>query len=53
MNVKWRPGTAGEYLTNLQAPPPWPRKALVILRNFSRRFILRQACCGHNGEPGC
>jgi len=53
MQMKPRRGTLGEYITNLKAPPPWPQKFFAILRNFSRRFILRQACCGHPGEPGC
>jgi len=53
MQTQPRRGTLSEYLTNLKAPPPWPAKLWVIARNFSRRFILRQACCGHDGEPGC
>ena len=53
MQMKYRYGTFGEYVTNLKAPPPWPQKIFVILRNISRRFILRQPCCGHDGEPGC
>ncbi len=53
MQAKPRRGTLREYVTNLNAPPPMPRKLVVIARNFSRRFILRQPCCGHDGEPGC
>lgn len=53
METQQRRGTIEESITNLNAPPPWPKKFFVILRNLSRRFILRQACCGHNGEPGC
>ncbi len=53
METKQRRGTLDEALTNLQAPPPLPRKVWVIARNLWRRVILRQNCCGHPGEPGC
>jgi hypothetical protein len=48
-----RYGSIGEYLTNLRAPMPLPRKIKLLLRNISIRIIKRQACCGHEGEPGC
>lgn len=53
MQTKQPGGVIGQYITNLKAPPPFPQKFFVIVHNFSRRFILRQACCGHAGEPGC
>ena len=33
----------------------WPltRRLAVAARNYARRVQLRQACCGHPGEPGC
>ncbi len=42
-----------DWFTNLNAPPPWPQKLRVIARNYWRRVVLRQTCCGHEGEPGC
>jgi hypothetical protein len=32
---------------------PLPRRIVVALRNVWLRVALRQACCGHDGEPGC
>ena len=32
---------------------PFPRRIVVALRNIGVRFVYRQACCGHDGEPGC
>ena len=40
-----------DFLTNLDAGPPWPRKAIPLLRNRTR--ALARGCCGHPGEPGC
>ncbi len=42
-----------DFLTNLDAPMPLPRKLRLLGRNLWRRVILRQNCCGHPGEPGC
>jgi hypothetical protein len=42
---------AADLLTNLHAPPPWPRKAVPLIANRLR--ALRHGCCGHPGEPGC
>lgn len=41
----------GDFLTNLDAGPPWPRKAIPLLRNRSRAMV--RGCCGHPGQPGC
>ena len=32
---------------------PLPRRIVVASRNAWLRVVLRQACCGHDGEPGC
>jgi hypothetical protein len=32
---------------------PLPLRIVVASRNAWRRVVLRQACCGHDGEPGC
>jgi hypothetical protein len=32
---------------------PLPRRIVVASRNVWLRVVLRQACCGHDGEPGC
>jgi hypothetical protein len=53
MNTRRRFPNPLDYLTNLQAPPPWPAKIRVIARNYWRRVVRRQLCCGHEGEPGC
>jgi hypothetical protein len=53
MQRRPRYGTFSEYLTNLNAPYPLPTKIRMILRNGFRRIVLRQLCCGHDGEPGC
>jgi len=42
-----------QILTNLDAPMPLPEKLAKLTRNLWRRTVLRQGCCGHNGEPGC
>lgn len=42
---------AADLLTNLQAPPPWPRKVRPLLANRLR--ALRHGCCDHPGHPGC
>lgn len=47
------PARFRQYVTNLKQPMPWPRKMRLLLRNLSLRFIRRQTCCGHGGEPGC
>jgi len=49
---KGRP-SARNFLTNLDAPMPWPRKLYLLTRNLSIRAVKRQSCCGHDGEPGC
>jgi hypothetical protein len=41
------------FLTNLDQPMPLPEKLGKLTRNLWRRAVLRQACCGHHGEPGC
>jgi hypothetical protein len=48
----WRT-TIGNFITNMDAPMPWPRKLSLLARNLWRRVALRQTCCGHAGEPGC
>jgi hypothetical protein len=40
-----------EFLTNLDAGPPWPKKAVPLLRNRAR--ALTRGCCGNPGQPGC
>lgn len=40
-------------LTNLDQPTPLPEKLSKLTRNLWRRVVLRQMCCGHDGEPGC
>ncbi len=42
-----------EFLTNLEQPMPLPEKLSKLIRNLWRRVVLRQTCCGHDGEPGC
>ena len=41
------------FLTNLDQPMPRREKLSKLVRNLWRRVALRQACCGHPGEPGC
>jgi hypothetical protein len=41
------------FVTNMNQPMPLPEKLSKLLRNFWRRGVLRQNCCGHPGEPGC
>jgi hypothetical protein len=41
------------FLTNLDQPMPLGVKLQKLVRNLWRRIALRQACCGHPGEPGC
>jgi hypothetical protein len=41
------------FLTNMNQPMPWQEKWGKLARNLWRRVILRQNCCGHEGEPGC
>jgi hypothetical protein len=45
--------SVGDFLTNFDQPMPFSQKLLKLVRNLSRRVILRQNCCGHLGEPGC
>ena len=45
-------GSLGELLTNLNQPMPLPEKLFKLTRNLWLRVVLRQACCGHDGEPG-
>ena len=47
------PGSLREFLTNLDQPLPLHQKLAKLARNLWRRVVLRQACCGHPGEPGC
>ena len=42
-----------DFLTNLDQPMPLGIKLRKLARNLWRRIALRQACCGHPGEPGC
>ena len=42
-----------DFFTNLNQPMPIHKKLARLTRNFARRVVLRQACCGHPGEPGC
>ncbi|HET9912967.1 MAG TPA: hypothetical protein VFQ13_13815 [Anaerolineales bacterium] len=42
-----------DFLTNLDQPMPLPEKLTKLTRNLWRRVVLRQNCCGHDGEPGC
>jgi hypothetical protein len=42
---------ARDFLTNLDAGPPWPGKAGTLIRNRAR--ALRHGCCGNPGQPGC
>jgi len=42
-----------DFLTNMQQDMPWPVKIQKLTRNLWRRIVLRQDCCGHEGEPGC
>lgn len=42
-----------DFLTNLDQPMALQQKLARLARNFARRVVLRQACCGHPGEPGC
>lgn len=41
------------FITNMDAPMPLPRKLYLLARNLSIRVVKRQNCCGHDGEPGC
>lgn len=43
-----------DYLRNLgRGDLSLSRRLALIARNYGRRLVLRQACCGHPGEPGC
>jgi hypothetical protein len=42
-----------DFLTNMDQAMPWPEKLAKLGRNLWRRVLLRQPCCGHDGEPGC
>jgi hypothetical protein len=53
MTQRPRYGTISEYLTNLDAPMPLPRKIRLLTRNLFLRVVRRKLCCGHHGEPGC
>jgi hypothetical protein len=46
-------GTFRQFLTNLDQPMSLPEKLSKLTGNLWRRVVLRQACCGHPGEPGC
>ena len=41
------------FFTNLDQPMPLPEKLYKLSRNLWRRVVLRQGCCGNDGEPGC
>ena len=45
--------TLSDFLTNMEQPMPLPEKLSKLSRNLWRRVVLRQNCCGHDGEPGC
>jgi hypothetical protein len=40
-----------EFLTNLEAGPPWPGKVVPLVRNRARALV--HGCCGRPGQPGC
>lgn len=42
-----------DFFTNWQQPMPLHEKVSKTARNLWRRGVLRQPCCGHDGEPGC
>ena len=42
-----------DFLTNLDQPMPLHEKLGKLTRNPWLRIVLRQTCCGHDGEPGC
>jgi hypothetical protein len=42
-----------DFFTNMRQPMPLPEKLYKLTRNLWRRAVLRQPCCGHDGEPGC
>jgi hypothetical protein len=42
-----------DFLTNLDQTMPLAEKLTKLARNLWRRVVLRQACCGNHGEPGC
>lgn len=47
-------GWLRDYLRNVrESELPLSRRLALIVRNYGRRIVLRQACCGHDGEPGC
>ena len=48
-----RRASLSDFLTNLDQPMPLSEKLGKLTRNLWRRVALRQACCGHPGEPGC
>ena len=45
--------SVSDFLTNMKQPMPWHEKYGKLSRNLWRRVVLRQNCCGHDGEPGC
>jgi hypothetical protein len=49
-----RTGTIPRAIRNFtDSDIPLPRRIVVASRNLWLRVALRQACCGHDGEPGC
>ncbi|TMC79353.1 MAG: hypothetical protein E6J15_01045 [Chloroflexi bacterium] len=49
-----RRGSLAVFFANFRASEiPLPRRLVVAARNLARRAVLRQGCCGHDGEPGC
>ncbi|MBI2765872.1 MAG: hypothetical protein HYX53_08175 [Chloroflexi bacterium] len=46
--------TFGALFTNWdRSELPIPQRLLVAARNVVLRFVRRDVCCGHDGEPGC
>jgi hypothetical protein len=49
-----RHGSVSRALQNfLDSDIPLPQRFVVAGRNVWLRVVLRQACCGHDGQPGC
>jgi hypothetical protein len=54
VNDHHRRGSFAVALENFRTSEiPFPRRLGITARNLTRRFVLRQTCCGHDGEPGC
>jgi len=37
----------------LESDLPIGRRSRLTARNLWRRLVLRQSCCGNDGQPGC